>query len=198
MEGPVFRQLTQTEMIEILPRLQVLARSSPEDKKILVETLKMIGEIVGVTGDGTKDGPALETANIGFPMGVAGTEVAKEVSDIILMDDNSASIVKAIIWGRCISDSLSAYFCSPRFRPTSLRLSSPLFPPSLIPLCCPLSNCFGLTLSWTHSRLWLLRPTPLPRNSHFTVEMYKMILLQSVYQITVILVFHLLGLPSSD
>ncbi|KAJ7034959.1 calcium-transporting ATPase [Mycena alexandri] len=105
MEGPVFRDLSPAEKMEIVPRLQVLARSSPEDKRILVETLKQIGEIVGVTGDGTNDGPALKTANVGFSMGIAGTEVAKEASDIILMDDNFASIVKAIMWGRCVNDA---------------------------------------------------------------------------------------------
>jgi len=97
MEGPVFRKLSNSERLEIVPRLQVLARSSPEDKKILVETLKSVGEIVGVTGDGTNDGPALKTANVGFSVGIAGTEVAKEASDIILMDDNFTSIVKAIM-----------------------------------------------------------------------------------------------------
>lgn len=66
MEGPVFRKLTVAERHEIVPRLQVLARSSPEDKKILVEHLKSMGEVVGVTGDGTNDGPALKTANVGF------------------------------------------------------------------------------------------------------------------------------------
>ena len=75
---------------EVVPRLQVLARSSPEDK-ILIETLRSLGETIDVTGDGTNNGPALKTANFGFPMGIAGTEVAKEASDIILMDDNFAS-----------------------------------------------------------------------------------------------------------
>ena len=101
MEGPVFRNLSDADMNEIVPRLQVLARSSPEDKKILVSKLKAMGEVVGVTGDGTNDGPALKTANVGFSMGIAGTEVAKEASDIILMDDNFSSIVSAIMWGRC-------------------------------------------------------------------------------------------------
>ncbi|CCO30311.1 hypothetical protein BN14_04338 [Rhizoctonia solani AG-1 IB] len=97
MEGPVFRRLSPQEQREIVPRLQVLARSSPEDKRILVDTLKGLGEIVGVTGDGTNDGPALKHANVGFSMGIAGTEIAKEASDIILMDDNFSSIVSAII-----------------------------------------------------------------------------------------------------
>ena len=68
MEGPVFRKLTVAQRHEVVPRLQVLARSSPEDKKILVEHLKSMGEVVGVTGDGTNDGPALKTANVGFSM----------------------------------------------------------------------------------------------------------------------------------
>jgi len=100
MEGPAFRKLSEQQMDDIVPRLQVLARSSPNDKKILVERLKALGEIVAVTGDGTNDGPALKTANVGFSMGIAGTEIAKEASDIILMDDNFVSIVSAIMWGR--------------------------------------------------------------------------------------------------
>ena len=99
MEGPVFRALDPHDRTEVVLRLQVLARSSPEDKKILVETLRSLGEIVGVTGDSTNDGPALETANVGFSMGIAGTEVAKEASNIILMDYDFTSIVKAIMWG---------------------------------------------------------------------------------------------------
>ncbi|KAJ2920145.1 hypothetical protein MD484_g313, partial [Candolleomyces efflorescens] len=79
MESPVFRELSNAERLQIVPRLQVLARSSPEDKKTLVETLKTIGEIVGITGDGTNDGPALKTVNVDFSMGIAGTEIAKEL-----------------------------------------------------------------------------------------------------------------------
>jgi Ca2+-transporting ATPase len=78
----------------------------------LVETLKPIVEIVGVTGDGTHDGPALKTANIGFSMGIAGTEVAKEASNIILMDDNFKSIVQAIFWGRCANDAVRKFLQS--------------------------------------------------------------------------------------
>ena len=63
----------------------------------MVEKLKELGEVVGVMGDGTNDGPALKTADVGFSMGIAGTEVAKEASDIILMDNNFTSIVKAIM-----------------------------------------------------------------------------------------------------
>lgn len=109
MEGPVFRKLSDEEMDKVLPRLQVLARSSPTDKQILVGRLKYLGETVAVTGDGTNDGPALKMADVGFSMGIAGTEVAKEASSIILMDDNFTSIVKAILWGRSVNDSVKKF-----------------------------------------------------------------------------------------
>ena len=109
MEGPVFRRKSEEELKELVPRLQVLARSSPEDKRILVRTLKELGETVAVTGDGTNDAPALKMADIGFAMGIAGTEVAKEAAAIILMDDNFASIVKGISWGRAVNDSVKKF-----------------------------------------------------------------------------------------
>ena len=80
MEGPVFRKLSKNQLNQVIPRLQVLARSSPEDKKMLVKHLKKLGETVAVTGDGTNDAPALKAADVGFSMGIAGTEVAKEAS----------------------------------------------------------------------------------------------------------------------
>lgn len=109
MEGPVFRNLDEQQMKDTLPRLQVLARSSPEDKRILVTRLRGMGEIVAVTGDGTNDGPALKAADIGFSMGIAGTEVAKEASAIILMDDNFASILTALKWGRAVNDAVRKF-----------------------------------------------------------------------------------------
>lgn len=109
MEGPEFRKLSSLQMAGIIPNLQVLARSSPEDKRILVTRLKDLGATVAVTGDGTNDGPALKTADVGFSMGIAGTEVAKEASSIVLMDDNFASIVKALQWGRTINDAVKKF-----------------------------------------------------------------------------------------
>lgn len=109
IEGPKFRQLSSRQMSQIIPRLQVLARSSPDDKKILVSHLKRLGETVAVTGDGTNDAQALKTADVGFSMGITGTEVAKEASDIILMDDNFASIVKAMAWGRTVNDAVKKF-----------------------------------------------------------------------------------------
>lgn len=92
-----------------MKELKVLARSTPEDKYILVTGLKQIEEVVAVTGDGTNDAPALKKADIGFAMGITGSEVAKDAAGIILLDDNFASIVTAIKWGRNIYDSVRKF-----------------------------------------------------------------------------------------
>ncbi|KAK7414840.1 plasma membrane calcium [Neonectria punicea] len=109
MDGSDFRKLGDKDRAAIVKDLRILARSSPEDKRILVKTLQSLGEIVAVTGDGTNDAPALKAADVGFSMGISGTEVAKEASDIILMDDNFSSIVKALGWGRAINDSVKKF-----------------------------------------------------------------------------------------
>lgn len=109
IEAPELRKLNNDELDMIIPRLQVLARSSPSDKQLLVNRLKHLGDIVAVTGDGTNDGPALKSADVGFSMGLSGTEVAREASSIILLDDNFKSIVTAIAWGRCVNDAVAKF-----------------------------------------------------------------------------------------
>jgi len=93
----------------VAKRLKVLARSTPEDKYMLVTGLKELQHVVAVTGDGTNDAPALKKADVGFAMGITGTEVAKEASDIILLDDNFASIVTAVKWGRNIFENVRKF-----------------------------------------------------------------------------------------
>lgn len=97
------------EFKRIVSKLRVLSRSSPEDKFILVTGLRQLGEIVAVTGDGSNDAPALKKSNVGFAMHEAGTQLAQEASDIVLLDDNFASIVTAILWGRNIYDCISKF-----------------------------------------------------------------------------------------
>ena len=94
---------------EVVADLKVLARSTPEDKYLLVTGLRNLGSTVAVTGDGTNDAPALKKADVGFAMGIAGTEVAKEASDIVLLDDNFSSIITAILWGRNIYASIRKF-----------------------------------------------------------------------------------------
>ncbi|XP_051964545.1 plasma membrane calcium-transporting ATPase 3-like isoform X2 [Xyrauchen texanus] len=107
-------EVEQERIDKIWPKLRVLARSSPTDKHTLVKgiidsTVLEQRQVVAVTGDGTNDGPALKKADVGFAMGIAGTDVAKEASDIILTDDNFSSIVKAVMWGRNVYDSISKF-----------------------------------------------------------------------------------------
>ena len=94
---------------EVRKNLKVLARSRPEDKYLMVTGLKQFGDTVAVTGDGTNDAPALKKADVGFAMGVTGTDVAKHAADIILLDDNFASLVRACIWGRNIYDNIRRF-----------------------------------------------------------------------------------------
>ncbi|XP_024520094.1 calcium-transporting ATPase 5, plasma membrane-type [Selaginella moellendorffii] len=108
-EGSFFRNLTDNERFQIVPKIDVLARSTPSDKLLLVKTLKSLNEIVAVTGDGTNDAPALREAHIGLSMGIIGTEVAKESSDIIILDDNFASVVKVVHWGRSVYENIQKF-----------------------------------------------------------------------------------------
>lgn len=97
------------EFDKIYPYLCVMARSRPEDKYALVTGLIERDNVVAVTGDGTNDAPALKKADVGFAMGIAGTEVARQAASIILLDDNFKSIVSAVMWGRNIYDAIKKF-----------------------------------------------------------------------------------------
>ncbi len=101
-------KMSDEEVKLILPKLKVVARSLPNDKKRLVLLSQELGLIVGMTGDGVNDAPALKKADVGFAMG-SGTEVAKEVSDIVILDDNFLSITKTILFGRTIFKSIRKF-----------------------------------------------------------------------------------------
>lgn len=100
--------LTDDEVMKILPRLRVIARALPQDKSRLVKIAQALDLVVGMTGDGVNDAPALKKADVGFAMG-SGTEVAKEASDIVINDDNFISITKAVLFGRTIFKSIRKF-----------------------------------------------------------------------------------------
>lgn len=106
MEGFELDKISDSELEKIILKVRIFARTTPEHKLRLVETLKKLGYVVAVTGDGVNDALALKRADVGIAMGRKGTDVAKEASDIILLDDNYASLISAIHEGRTIYQNI--------------------------------------------------------------------------------------------
>ncbi|KAL9082020.1 MAG: hypothetical protein Q9159_006791 [Coniocarpon cinnabarinum] len=213
MEGPEFRNLPINELDEILPRLQVLARSGPEDKRRLVKRLKELGETVAVTGDGTNDAPALKVADIGFAMGLKGTGVAKEASDIILLDDNFSSIVRAIEWGRAVNDAVKKFL---QFQLTvnitavittvvtgiaSINQTTVLTAVQLLWVNLIMDTLAALALATDPPSKSVLDRRPDKKSDPIiSVTMWKMLLIQAVYQLIFILLCYFVPslLPYSE
>jgi len=182
---------------QIADQLDVLARSSPEDKYMLTTGLKELGHVVAVTGDGTNDAPALKKADVGFAMGICGTEVAKEAADIILMDDSFKSIVTSIKWGRNIFDCVRKFM---QFQMTINMVALPLLCISAWTLDeCPITTVqmlwinliqdsfAALALATEPPSTKLLDREPYKRSEHmFTGTMIKNILVQSIFQVGVL------------
>ncbi|HEX3026494.1 MAG TPA: calcium-translocating P-type ATPase, PMCA-type [Clostridia bacterium] len=101
--------LSDEELLKLLPKISVIARSTPTIKMRVVKLLKAQGNVVAVTGDGINDAPALKNADVGIAMGISGTDVSKEASDIVLLDDSFSTIVKAIAWGRGIYENFKRF-----------------------------------------------------------------------------------------
>ncbi|KAK5651624.1 hypothetical protein OQA88_11799 [Cercophora sp. LCS_1] len=206
LDGPTFRKLTSAQLDLILPRLQVLARSNPNDKERLVRHLKKLGETVAVTGDGTNDAYALKAADVGFAMGISGTEVAKEASSIILMDDNFSSIVKALAWGRTVLDAAKKFI---QFQFTInitaawLTIFSALIKDvdeavfaviHLLWLNLLMDILAAAALATDPPTSDILKRQPEPRNVHIvSPTMWKMIIGQAAYQLAVIFSLHYAG-----
>jgi Ca2+-transporting ATPase len=104
-----FDKLSDEELTQRLPRLRVLARARPLDKDRLVRLLQAQNEVVAMTGDGTNDAAALRKADVGLSMGISGTEVAKEASKIVLLDDAFSTIVRGVHWGRALYENIQRF-----------------------------------------------------------------------------------------
>lgn len=206
LEGQEFRKMTRTKQHSVIPNLQVLARSSPEDKRILVKRLKEMGQIVAVTGDGTNDAPALKAADVGFAMNISGTEVAKEASDIILMDDNFASIVKALMWGRAVNDAVRKFLqFQITVNITAVLLAfisavsnedeqSVLTAVQLLWINLIMDTMAALALATDPPNRKILNRKPdLKSASLFSVTMWKMIIGQAIYQLIITLILYFAG-----
>lgn len=208
MEGPDFRRLSEAEMDEVIPRLQVLARSSPEDKRVLVMRLKALNEIVAVTGDGTNDAPALKAANIGFSMGISGTEVAKEASAIILMDDNFTSIITALMWGRAVNDAVQKFLqfqITVNITAVLLAFVTAVYDDEMKPALKAVQLLWVNLIMDTFAALALATDPPTERilarppqgrdKPLITTTMWKQITGQNIYKLTVIFVLYFAGGP---
>lgn len=206
MEGPVFRKLSLADRAIIVPKLKVLARSSPEDKRILVDTLRKSGEVVAVTGDGTNDAPALKLADVGFSMGISGTEVAREASDIILMTDDFTDIVQAIKWGRTVATSIKKFIqfqltvnitaCVLTFvsAVASSQGQSVLTAVQLLWVNLIMDTLAALALATDKPDDAFLNRKPAGRHAPLiSVSMWKMIIGQSINQLVITFTLHFAG-----
>ncbi|XP_053310353.1 plasma membrane calcium-transporting ATPase 4 isoform X5 [Spea bombifrons] len=195
-------EVEQEKLDKVWPRLRVLARSSPTDKHTLVKgiidsTVEEQRQVVAVTGDGTNDGPALKKADVGFAMGIAGTDVAKEASDIILTDDNFSSIVKAVMWGRNVYDSISKFLqfqltvnvvaVIVAFTGACITQDSPLKAVQMLWVNLIMDTFASLALATEPPTQSLLLRRPYGRNKPLISRtMMKNILGHAVYQLTII------------
>ncbi|CAL5211879.1 unnamed protein product [Lathyrus oleraceus] len=215
IEGPDFRNKTQQEMEEIIPKLQVMARSLPLDKHTLVTHLrKDFHQVVAVTGDGTNDAPALHEADIGFAMGIAGTEVAKENADVIVMDDNFTTIVNVTRWGRSVYINIQKFVqfqltvnvvaLMLNFVSACVSGSAPLTAVQMLWVNMIMDTLGALALATEPPHDGLMKRPPIGRNAKFiTGVMWRNIIGQSLYQSIVLLVLkfrgeHILNLNGPD
>ncbi|KAL5546373.1 hypothetical protein UlMin_006060 [Ulmus minor] len=205
IDGQDFRDLSPEQMKEIIPKLQVMAQSSPLDKHKLVTNLRnMFGKVVAVTGGGTNDAPALHEADIRLAIGTAGTEVAKENADVIIMDENFATIVDVAKWGRAV------YINSQKFVQFQLTVfavsmvlsffsacisgSAPLTTEQMLWVNMIMDTLSTLALATEPPTNELMNRPPVGMGTNFiTKTMWRNIIGQSIYQLAVLAVLNFDG-----
>ncbi|KAE9587701.1 putative calcium-transporting ATPase [Lupinus albus] len=204
IEGKTFRALSDAQREEIAEAISVMGRSSPNDKLLLVQALRRKGHVVAVTGDGTNDAPALHEADIGLAMGIQGTEVAKESSDIIILDDNFASVVKVVRWGRSVYANIQKFI---QFQLTVnvaalvinvvAAISSgdvPLNAVQLLWVNLIMDTLGALALATEPPTDHLMDRPPVGRREPLITNiMWRNLLIQAMYQVSVLLVLNFRG-----
>ncbi|KAF7837972.1 calcium-transporting ATPase 8, plasma membrane-type [Senna tora] len=204
IEGRAFRALSDAQREDIAERISVMGRSSPNDKLLLVQALRRKGHVVAVTGDGTNDAPALHEADIGLAMGIQGTEVAKESSDIIILDDNFASVVKVVRWGRSVYANIQKFI---QFQLTVnvaalvinvvAAVSSgdvPLNAVQLLWVNLIMDTLGALALATEPPTDHLMDRPPVGRREPLITNiMWRNLLIQAMYQVSVLLVLNFRG-----
>lgn len=181
MTGSDLQKMSAPELAAAAPRIHVYAHVSPEHKMRIVEALKSTGKIVAMTGDGVNDAPSLQTADVGIAMGITGTDVAKNAADIVLADDNFATIAKAIAEGRSIYENIKKsvlFLLSSNFGEIItmlfaiiLGLASPLKPSHIlwINLITDSLPALALGIDRCNSSHFMKRP-PRPKNESLFAE----------------------------
>ncbi|XP_043713443.1 calcium-transporting ATPase 2, plasma membrane-type-like [Telopea speciosissima] len=198
IEGPEFREKSEEELRYLIPKIQVMARSSPLDKHTLVKHLRTtLDEVVAVTGDGTNDAPALHEADIGLAMGIAGTEVAKESADVIILDDNFSTIVTVAKWGRSVYINIQKFVqfqltvnvvaLIVNFSSACLTGDAPLTAVQLLWVNMIMDTLGALALATEPPNDDLMKRSPVGRKGNFISNvMWRNILGQSLYQFIII------------
>lgn len=192
-------KLSDEEVKKIIPKLKVVARALPEDKKRLVELAKEINLVTGMTGDGVNDSIALKKADVSFAMG-SGTEVAKEASDIVILDDNILSISKAILYGRTTFKNIRKFIIfqlTINLAATSLALIGPFIgvpsPITVIQMLwinMVMDTLAGLAFSYEVPRIEYMKEAPKKKDeSIINRYMFNEIILSGVYLLIVCLLF---------
>ncbi|KAI9386806.1 hypothetical protein POPTR_010G081100v4 [Populus trichocarpa] len=206
VEGEEFRNYTHEQRMEKVDKICVMARSSPFDKLLMVQCLKQKGHVVAVTGDGTNDAPALKEADIGLSMGIQGTEVAKESSDIVILDDNFASVATVLRWGRCVYSNIQKFI---QFQLTvnvaALVINFvaavsagevPLTAVQLLWVNLIMDTLGALALATEQPTQELMKKTPVGRTEPLITNiMWRNLLSQALYQIAILLTLQFKGEP---
>ncbi|XP_024037041.1 calcium-transporting ATPase 4, plasma membrane-type [Citrus clementina] len=202
VEGPEFRNMSPAD---IIPKLQVMARSLPSDKHTLVTQLRnTFGEVVAVTGDGTNDASALHEADIGLAMGIAGTEVAKGNADVIILDDNFSTIVNVAKWGRAVYINIQKFVQFQltvnvvalviNFVSACASGSAPLTAVQLLWVNMIMDTLGALALATEPPHEGLMKRPPVAKGESFiTKVMWRNIIGQSIYQLIILVVLNFDG-----